>query len=38
MPLKMLQKCVGPAQFSTTAIYANAAKLKESAIASRMWS
>jgi integrase len=38
IPLNMLQKWMGHAQLSTTAIYANAVGAEESAIASRMWS
>lgn len=37
VPLNMLQKWMGHAQISTTAIYANAQGKEERAIAARMW-
>lgn len=37
IPLNMLQKWLGHAQLSTTAIYANASGKEESAIAASMW-
>lgn len=37
IPLHMLQKWMGHAQLSTTAIYANAVGKEEQDIASRMW-
>ena len=37
IPLNMLQKWLGHAQLSTTAIYANAVGEEEKNIASKMW-
>ena len=37
IPLNMLQKWLGHAQLSTTAIYANAAGKEETALAANMW-
>ena len=37
IPLNMLQKWLGHAQLSTTAIYANAVGAEEQSIAARMW-
>ena len=38
IPLNMVQKWLGHAQLSTTAIYADAVGAEEKAIAARMWS
>ena len=38
IPLNMLQKWLGHAQLSTTAIYANAGGKEEDALAAKMWS
>ena len=38
IPLNMVQKWLGHAQLSTTAIYADAVGAEEQAIAERMWS
>ena len=37
IPLKMVQKLVGHAQLSTTAIYADAVRAEEKEFASRVW-
>ena len=37
VPLNMVQKWLGHAQLSTTAIYADAVGAEEKSIASRMW-
>ena len=37
IPLNMVQKWLGHAQLSTTAIYADAVGVEEKSIASRMW-
>ena len=37
IPLNMVQKWLGHAQLTTTAIYANAVGVEEQDIASRMW-
>lgn len=38
IPLNLVQKWLGPAQLTTTAIYADAAGAEEKDIAKRMWS
>jgi integrase/recombinase XerD len=37
VPLNLVQKWLGHAQLSTTAVYADAVEAEETAIASRMW-
>jgi integrase len=37
IPLNLLQRCLGHAQLTTTAIYANAVGPEERNIAARMW-
>ena len=37
VPLNMLQKWMGHAQLTTTAIYANASGKKEEELANKMW-